>query len=184
MQVEIRKVVALREERWHDGGPRLGAPLVSGFVAAVLANPLAGRFVEDLAEWRDAASAVLGEMLAARLHELVGDGIEAYGKAVVVGVSGELETGSAIIHTLRFGDPLRRRVRGTSLLPAVEKVAPTGATFDIPLKHIRDDSTRSHHQTMSVVIPDAPLASEFVVALAGATGGRAHARIGDIGDER
>ena len=174
----------MTEERHHEGGPPLAAPRVAGLVAAIIANPLAGRYVDDLAPWRDAVAAKLGELLSERLERLLGDAIEAYGKGVIVGLEGELETGSAIIHTLQFGDPLRRRVGGRSLLPAVEKVAPAGATFDVPLKHVTDDSTRSHHQTLSAAIVDAPLPREFVVVMAGATGGRAHARIGSIADER
>ncbi len=182
--IEIRKVVQGTEERWHEGGPRLEAPRVVAYAGVVIANPLAGQYMEDLGEWRDAVAPHLGELLASRLHALLDGRIEAYGKGVIVGIDGELESGSAIIHTLQFGNPLRRLANGRSLLPAVEKVGPPGAVFDIPLKHVIDDSTRSHHQTLSLSIPDAPLPREFLVVLAGASGGRAHARIGAIADER
>jgi hypothetical protein len=107
-------------------------------------------------------------------------GVEAYGKAAIVGIAGDVEVGSAVIHHLTFGNPLRDAVGGTTLLPAVEKVAPPGATFDIPLKHILDDRTRSHHQTATLQLADAPKPDEIVIALAVTNSGRPFARIGEF----
>jgi hypothetical protein len=178
MSLATRKVVSVHEQTLAEGGRRLAAPLRVGAVAAVIANPWAGRgFVEDLSAEIDATASALGELLAPRLVELLDAPIEAYGKAAIVGLDGDVEHASALIHTLRFGNHLRDAVGGTSLLPAVEKRAVAGAPFDIPLKHVTDATTRSHHQTFELRIADAPHAGEILVALAGASGGRPHARL-------
>lgn len=114
----------------------------------------------------------------------LGGTVEAYGKAAIVGLDGETEHGSALIHTLKFGNHFRDATAATTLLPAVEKRAGAGAVFDIPLKHITDATIRSHHQTMEVRIPDAPRAGEIVVALAAAAQGRPQARLAPLATEQ
>jgi len=179
----IRRIFTCAEDCLQDAGRPLERVKRTVVVCAVIANPYAGRYVEDLSEWINEVSPTLGELLAKTAVDLLGQPVEAYGKAAIVGIDGEVETGSAIIHTLKFGDPLRNRVNGRSLLPAVEKVGPPGCTFDIPLKHKDDDHTRSHHQTYTVSIPDAPARNEIVVGLAVSNSGRPHARIGEFGQE-
>lgn len=179
----IRRIFSCAEECLEDAGRPLARVKRTVVVCAVISNPYAGWFVDDLSEWISEVSPQLGELLAKRAVELLGQPVEAYGKAAIVGMDGEVETGSAIIHTLRFGDPLRSRVNGRSLLPAVEKVGPPGCTFDIPLKHKDDDHTRSHHQTYTVSIPGAPARDEIIVGLAVSNSGRPHARIGEYGQE-
>jgi hypothetical protein len=106
--------------------------------------------------------------------------VEAYGKAGIVGIDGEIEHASGLLHTLRFGNHLRDAVGGTTLLPATEKRAAAGTVFDVPLKHITDITTRSHHQTLEVRIPDAPHPDEILIGIAGSTSGRPHARLADF----
>ena len=57
-----------------------------------MANPWAGRYVEDLKP-EIQARPMLGELLTQRIVDLAGGGdqIEAYGKAAVVGLDGEIE---------------------------------------------------------------------------------------------
>jgi hypothetical protein len=176
--VIVRSIVTLVDETLRDGERDADPIARTAVVAAVIRNPWAGLgFVEDLAPGiRDNASA-LGALLAPRVVAALGAPVEAYGKAAIVGLAGEIEHGSALIHTLTFGDQLRGLIDATSLLPAVEKRAPAAASFDIPLKHITDPTTRSHHQTIEVRLADAPAEDEIVIALAVAAGGRPHARL-------
>ena len=95
-----------------------------------------------------------------------------------------IEHGSALIHTLKFGDHFRKAANATTLLPAVEKRGATGVVFDIPLKHVTDATIRSHHQTVDVRIADAPHADEIVVALAAAAQGRPQQRLAPLTTEQ
>lgn len=154
-------------------------------VAAVIENPWFGQgFVEDLGPGVVAHSSELGALLAARLLDALGVPVEAYGKGSVVGVGGEIEHGSALIHTLRFGDHIRTPTNASTLLPAVEKRGDAGVVFDIPMKHITDATIRSHHQTVEVRISDAPHPNEIVVALAAAAQGRPQQRLAPLSTER
>ena len=148
-------------------------------------NPWRGQgFVEDLQEGIDATASDLGALLAPRAVAALGAPVEAYGKGAVVGLDGEVEHGSALIHTLKFGDHFRKATFATTLLPTVEKRGPAGIVFDIPLKHITDATIRSHHQTVEVRLPDAPLAGEIVIALAASAQGRAQQRLADLSREQ
>jgi hypothetical protein len=174
----IRRLVTVVEETRAEGGRPLEDAIHMAFVGAVILNPWAGDgFVDDLAPRIDEVAPELGELLAARLVETLPGPVEAYGKAGVAGVAGELEHVSGLLHTLKFGNHLRDAVSGTTLLPALEKRAHAGTVFDIPLKHITDATTRSHHQTMEVRVADAPHPDELIIGVAGSTGGRPHARL-------
>ena len=100
------------------------------------------------------------------------------------GLDGEIEHGSGLIHTLKFGDHFRKAANATTLLPAVEKRGPAGVLFDIPLKHITDATIRSHHQTVEVRIADAPHPDEIVIALAAAAQGRPQQRLAPLSTEQ
>jgi len=183
MDIDIRRIVTAVDEFRIEGKRPLATPLQVGIAAAVVSNPLAGSFVEDLGPLRTAASDPLGKILCERLATLLDAPIEAFGKGALVGLAGEVEHGSVIIHTLAFGDHLRHLAGGKSLLPSAEKRAAAGSTIDLALKHINDASVRSHHLTYEFRVPDAPHDSEMVIIVAGATGGRPHARSGDLADE-
>ena len=120
--------------------------------------------------------------LGARPPE-VGEPVEAYGKAALVGLDGEVEHGSAIIHNLLFGNRFRDPAGGTELLPAAEKVGAYGSAIDIPLKHKLDAKTRSHHQTFTFRVDDAPLPREILVACIASNAGRPLARLATFGSE-
>lgn len=182
--MKVRKLVTLVQETQAEGGEPLSSPATVAFAGAVITNPWAGRgFVEDLSPSINESAPRLAELLVPRLISVLDRPVEAYGKAAIVGVNGEIEHGSGLIHTLQFGDPFRNAVAGTTLLPAVEKRAAAGTVFDIPLKHITDMTIRSHHQTFEVRVADAPHPDEILVGLAAATGGRPHARLREFGSD-
>jgi hypothetical protein len=183
--MKIRKLVTFVEEIHHEGGRAVSPPARVAVVAAVIANPWAGQgFVEDLAPGIEATASDLGALLAPQVMEALGAAPEAYGKGAVVGLDGEVEHGSGLIHTLKFGDHFRRAASATTLLPAVEKRGPAGVLFDIPLKHITDAKIRSHHQTIEVRVSDAPHADEIVIALAASAQGRPQQRLADLSTEQ
>jgi len=184
VEAEIRKVVAQSEEVLIEGGLEVATPLRLAAAAAVIVNPYAGRYEQDLSPLFDAYCGRLGTLLAERaLLALGGSEVEAYGKGALIGLDGELEHGSGILHNLAFGNPVREAMGASSLLPSTEKRSAAGATLDIPLKHVEDHKVRSHHLTFELRIGDAPRADEIVIAIGCTSGGRPHARLADFGTE-
>jgi hypothetical protein len=179
----VRKVVTVVEDVLREGGRDVEPPTRIAAAGAVIANPLAGTWADDLEPLIDAYCEPLGELLTGRALELLGRPAEGYGKGALVGLDGDVEHGSAIIHNLRFGNRVRDPVSGTTLLPAAEKRAAAGATLDLAIKHITDQTVRSHHQTFEVRVADAPRADEIVIWVVLATSGRPHARLGAFGSE-
>lgn len=175
--------VTVVEDVHEEGGRAVEPPARMVAAGAVIANPFAGRYVEDLEPLIDRYCEPVGSLLTARALELLGAEAEGYGKAALVGLDGEIEHGSAIIHNLRFGNHVREPVGGTSLLPAAEKRGAAGAPIDIAIKHKHDHSVRSHHQTFEVRIPDAPGPGEIVIWVALASSGRPQSRLGEFGSE-
>lgn len=183
--MNVRKIVTIVEEISSEGGREVSPPARVAVVAAVIANPWAGQgFVENLAPGIDENASDLGALLAPLVLEALDGKAEAYGKAAIVGLDGEVEHGSALIHTLKFGNHFRDAANATTLLPAVEKRAAAGTVFDIPLKHITDATIRSHHQSVEVRIADAPHPGEIIVALAAAAQGRPQQRLADLSTEQ
>jgi hypothetical protein len=179
---ELRKVVTYDEDTVADGGRPANPPLRLIGVAAVVANPWAGRgFVEDLGPDIRRMGPILGRILTDRLVALTGSGaaIEAYGKASIVGTGGEMEHASALIHTLRFGNIFREAVGAKTYLCFTNVRGPANTQLQIPLMDKNDAGRRSHYLTVQFAIPDAPAHDEIVVALGASTGGRPHHRIGD-----
>lgn len=183
--MSVRKIVTVVEEIRAEGGRAVSRPTRIAVVAAVIENPWAGQgFVEDLTPGIDAHASDLGALLAPAVLDALEAPAEAYGKAAVVGLDGEVEHGSALIHTLKFGDHFRKAAGATTLLPAVEKRGPAGVVFDIPLKHITDATIRSHHQTIEIRLTDAPHPNEIVIALAAAAQGRPQQRLAPLSTEQ
>lgn len=183
--MNIRKIVTVIDEIHTEGGRPVDPVARVAVVAAVIDNPWAGEgFVEDLGPGIDAHASDLGKLLAPAVLEALGAPAEAYGKAAIVGLDGEIEHGSGLIHTLKFGNHFRDAASATTLLPAVEKRGPAGVLFDIPLKHITDATIRSHHQSFEVRIPDAPHPAEIVVGLAAAAQGRPQQRLASLSTEQ
>lgn len=181
MTPEIRKIVTFDEEVHVEGFKKADKPWRMFSVAAIITNPWAGRFVEDLKPEIMAYGPILGELLTNRMIALAGSGdaIEAYGKAAVVGLNGEIEHGSALAHTLRFGNFYREAVGAKSYLAFTNTRGGANAPISIPLMDKNDAGRRSHYLTVQYAIMDAPRDDEIVLALGGATGGRPHHRIGD-----
>lgn len=176
----VRKIVRYVEDVHIEGAP--GDPVRMVGVAAVLANPWAGRgFVENLRPEILAIAPALAEILVPAVLDLCGGGerVEAYGKAALVGVNGEVEHASALIHTLRFGNAYRSAVGGTSYLSFTNSRTGPGATISIPMMHKIDEGLRSHYLTLNFGVQDAPAPDELVVALGASTGGRLHPRLGN-----
>ena len=182
MAFDLRKVVTHTEEVHIEGGRPADPPLRLLGSAAVLTNPGAGRgFVEDLRPTILEVAPRLGEVLVPRLVGLAGgaDAVEGYGKAAMVGTSGEVEHGSALIHTLRFGNVFREAVGGTAYLSFTNTRGGPGATLSIPMMHKVDPGWRSHYLTLEMTVADAPAPDEIVVAIGASVGGRPHHRIGN-----
>ena len=182
MLEELRKVVTYDEDIHREGGKAAEPPLRMIGVAAVVANPWAGRgFVEDLQPDIRRMAPPLGKMLTERLLALAGSGdaIEAYGKACISGTDCEIEHASALIHTLQFGNHLREAVGAKSYLGFTNTRGPANTQIQVPLMDKHDTGRRSHYLTVQFSIPDAPAADELVVAFGASLGGRPHHRIGD-----
>jgi hypothetical protein len=178
----IRKTLLHVETTFIEGGRAAPTPLKLIAAMAVLKNPWAGRgFVEDLKPEIHDAAPVLGELLTQMIIDTAGSGavVEAYGKSAVVGLDGEVEHASALIHTLRFGNHYRNAVGAKSYLAFCNTRGPANAPIMIPLMDKNDEGRRSHYLTIQCAIPDAPAADEIVVALGASIGGRPHHRIGD-----
>lgn len=182
MLPELRKIVTYDEDILTEGGRAANPPLRMIGVAAVVKNPWAGRgFVEDLRPDINRMAPVLGKLLTDRLIALAGSGdaIQAYGKASICGTDCELEHGSALIHTLRFGNFFREAVGAKTYLGFTNSRGPANTQIQIPLMDKHDSGRRSHYLTVQFSVPDAPSHDELVVALGASTGGRPHHRIGD-----
>jgi hypothetical protein len=184
LALEIRKTATYVEDYHREGGREQHPPVRLAAAIAVIRNPYAERYVADLGSFVDALAPGLGELLGPAVVTALGVEVEAYGKGALVGERGELEHGSAIIHTLKFGDPFRDAAGGTALLPSAEKRGACGSSLDVALKHKHDLALRSHHWTFEIRVPDAPRADEILVACAAASGARPNARIGDRPEQR
>ena len=180
----VRKVVDYVEDTLVEGGRAAPKPLRMVACAAVIRNPWAGLdFVEDLQPQILAHAKVLADILVPRvIAQMDGPGaIEAFGKCAVTGTSGEIEHAAGLIHTLHFGNAFRIASQGDSFLPFTNKRAGAGTAITIPMTHKDAESkgSRAHFLTVEFAIPDAPAHDEIVVAIAAASGGRPHHRIGD-----
>lgn len=175
--LHIRKSLLLKEKLTSDMGKDAPRPIVRAAALAVIENPFAGRYVEELTELFEAGRA-LGERFTAELVGLLPQGPISYGKGAIVGTDGEFEHGGACIHPM-LGKPMRAAVGGgKAVIPSNVKVAACGASLDVPLSHKDDSWSFDHFDTMTVSVADAPRPNEIVVIIAVADGGRLHPRCG------
>ena len=182
MPAVIRKTLLTVETTLIEGGRAAPQPLTLITAAAVVKNPWAGLgFVEDLKPAIHDVAPDLGALLTKMICDAAGGGdkVEGYGKAAVVGLDGEVEHASALIHTLRFGNHYRQAVGAKTYLAFTNNRGPANCPIMIPLMDKNDEGRRSHYLTIQFAIPDAPAADEIVVALGASIGGRPHHRIGD-----
>jgi Amino acid synthesis len=182
MKANIRKIVTFVEETRSEMGRVVAPPTRRAAALAVIENPYAGRYVEDLAGLMD-----IGEELGALLTEraiaalgIPGAQAQSYGKAAAVGENGELEHAAAILHP-KLGTAVRKALgKGAALIPSSKKRGGPGVALDVPLGHKDAGFVRSHFDGMEVRIADAPRANEIIVAIAVTDSGRPHPRVGGL----
>ncbi|MCX8572328.1 amino acid synthesis family protein [Aminobacter sp. MET-1] len=177
----IRKTAVIVEDIFHDGGPPAAVPRRRAAALAVVKNPFAGRYVEELQDAMEDLKA-LGLRLTDRLIEALGGDIKAidgYGKGAIVGSAGELEHG-ALWH-VPGGYAMRERLgEAKAIVPSAKKVGAFGARIDVPIGHINAAYVRSHFDAMEVGVPDGPRSDEIVFALVMSCGPRVHNRMGGL----
>lgn len=182
MTARIRKLVTILEAVEREAGQVVSPPAVRVCCAALIANPFAGRYVEDLSELID-IGAEMGSLLARRCLDLSGlkpDAIQSFGKAAMVGEAGEIEHAAALLHPA-LGAPLREVLGGgKALVPSSKKMGGPGDTLDVPLGHKDAAYVRSHFDGMPVRISDGPRANEILIAIALAPTGRPLPRVGGL----
>jgi hypothetical protein len=179
MSVKIRKLITVVEEILSDGGRAGRRPLRKVAAVAVIDNPFAGRFVEDLAPLIDAGEE-LGALLAKKAVEALGAPAESFGKGAIVGEAGEYEHAAALLHP-KLGAPLRAAVDGgKAIIPSAKKLGAPGTSIDVPL-HFKDAAfVRTHYDAMEIRVHDAPRSHEIVLAIVVTDGGRLHPRVGGL----
>jgi len=178
----IRKIVVTVEETHRESGRGVNPATRKAAAVAVVANPFAGKYVEDLAPLMEIGEE-LGGLLARRAVAALGiEGgkAESYGKAAIVGENGELEHAAAILHP-KMGKPVREAlVKGAALIPSAKKMGGMGTPIDVPLGHKDAAFVRSHFDGMEVRIADAPRADEILVAIVVTDSGRPLPRVGGL----
>lgn len=183
-EVDVRKMAVQVEDVWHDRGPRAtpqdAPPLRRGWCAAVVANPYAGRYVADIQPFMEALKPLGREMAVRLVDALGGPGrIEAYGKGALVGIDGELEHG-ALWH-VPGGYGMRDLLEGShAIVPSTTKIGVAGTTLDVPLHHRVAAYVRSHFDSTTAWLADAPRPGETMLVIAMSTGARPHARVGGL----
>jgi hypothetical protein len=178
---KVRKFVTVVEEIRHEGGPVPDKPLLRGTVLAVIENPFAGSYHEEIAGFMKDLEPLGLEMANRLIRSLGGDksAVQGYGKGAIVGQGGELEHG-ALWHVP--GGYAMREALGDAkaIVPSTKKVGGPGTRLDVPVTHINASYVRSHFDAIEVGVPDGPRANEIVLALVMTTGARIHARVGGL----
>ena len=180
-EVVVRKKVTCVEEIFHEGGPIAARPLRRAVAIAVIRNPFAGSYVENIESFMDDLKPLGLEMARGLVAALGGDAtvVEGYGKGAIVGASGELEHG-ALWH-VPGGYAMREVLGGAkAIVASTKKVGGPGTRLDVPITHINASYVRSHFDAMEVGVNDAPRADEILLALVMTTGARVHARVGGL----
>ena len=182
MQANIRKTSVIVEETRQDIGKPVVPPTRKAAALAVIVNPFANRYEDDLTLLMD-VGAELGEMLGKMCVDALGikpEEAQSFGKAAIVGENGEWEHAAAILHP-KLGAPLRKEVeKVTALVPSVKKLGGPGTPIDVPLGHKDAAYVRSHFDGMEVRLADAPRANEILVAISVTDSGRPFPRVGGL----
>ena len=181
-QIRIRKIQTVVDETHCEMGQTISPPTRRAAAVAVIENPLAGSFTEDLEilmQFGEELGGLLGKKAVAALA-IEPSAAESYGKAAIVGENGELEHAAALLHP-RLGKPLRAEVqKGAALVPSSKKMGAPGTAIDVPLGHKDAAYVRSHFDAIEVQIADAPRANEILVAVAVTDSGRPLPRVGGL----
>ena len=182
MKAKIRKLLTVVDEVYREMDRAIEPPTRRAVALAVIENPFAGKYQEDLSDLM-----TIGEELGGLLTEkcvaalgIEGGKAESFGKAAIVGEKGELEHAAAILHP-KMGTPVRKvLVKGPALIPSAKKMGGPGTAIDVPLGHKDAAFVRSHFDAIEARVPDAPRAGEIVVAIAVTDSGRPLPRIGGL----
>jgi Amino acid synthesis len=182
MKAKVRKLIVQVDETRMEMGRVVTPPTRRAVAIAVIENPFARRYQEDLAELMDIGEE-LGGLLGGKCVQALGiqpGQAESYGKAAIVGEAGELEHAAAILHP-KLGAPLRKALeKGAALVPSAKKMGTLGTAIDVPLGHKDAAYVRSHFDAMEARVSDAPRSDEIVVAVAVTDSGRPLARVGGL----
>lgn len=180
--IGLRRITTIVEETLIEGGRKLDTPTRRAASVAVIENPFAGRYVEDLSPLMDIGRA-LGRLLPERAVAalgIAGHQVESFGKAALVGEDGELEHAAALLHP-ELGAPFRDVLGGgAALIPSSKKRGGPGAPFDVPLGHKDAARVRSHFDGMEVRVADGPRPNEIAIAIVVTDSGRPHPRVGGL----
>lgn len=178
--IRIKRVLTFVDETRVADGHDIVPPLRKAAAVAIIDNPFAGRFVQDLSSLTKASEAIGREICAIAVRLLAPDQAVSYGKAAVVGTGGEQEHGNAMLTTV-FGNVMRDAVGGgKAWISSMTKRAAPGAMIDIPLAHKDALYVRSHYDGMTLTLPDAPQANEIAIIAVYATRGRPNQRVGGL----
>ena len=180
MDIRVRRTYAITEERQEEAGRAAANPLRRVAAIAIVENPYAGRYVEDLKPMIE-GSVALGRTIAEVAMRAFGQHeIQSYGKGGIVGTAGEQEHANALLTSI-FAQPIRDAIGGgDAWISSFTKKGGPGTLIDIPMNHKDDIWVRSHYDGMSVVVPDAPMPDEVAVIFCIASGGRLNARVGGL----
>lgn len=182
MKAQIRKIIVQVDEVHIEMGKPISPPTRRALAMAVIHNPLAGSYTENLDELiaiGEELGGLLGDKCVKALGIAPGDA-QSYGKAAIVGEAGEIEHAAAILHP-KLGAPLRLAVeKGAALVPSSKKRGTLGTAIDVPLGHKDAAFVRSHFDAMEARVSDAPRANEIVVAVVVTDSGRPLARVGGL----
>jgi hypothetical protein len=179
-EIVVRRTHILVEQKRVEAGRALPQPVHRVIAAAVLTNPFAGRYVDDLEPLIEASKWLAAELAGSAVAQLEGRDVHSYGKGAIVGMNGELEHAAALMHPA-LGAPLREACGGgTAIIPSAKKMGGPGCTLDIPLHHRNAAFVRSHFDAVELRIGDGPSADELILAVAVTDGGRPHPRVGGL----
>ena len=179
--MHIRKIVTAVEETFSEAGQNADIPLRKVAVIAVVKNPFAGAaYQEDLSPLTEASEALGKQITNMAADAMKPYPMESYGKASIVGMAGEQQHGSAMVTTI-YGNVMREAANGgIAWISSTSKRMAPGGIIDVPLAHKDALYVRSHYDTMTVMIPDAPLPDEIAVVCCYANRGQLNARVGGL----
>lgn len=180
VRITIRRSFTIVEERNEEAGRRAERPLRRVAAVAIVENPYAGRYVDDLKPMIDGSVQLGHEMAALALRAFGQHEVQSYGKGGIVGVNGEQEHANALL-TTAFANPIRDAIGGgDAWISSFTKKGGPGTLIDIPMNHKDEIYVRSHYDGITVMVPDAPMPDEVAVIFCIANGGRLNARVGGL----
>lgn len=178
--MKIKRILTFFDETREENGRATDPVLRKSAAVAIVHNPFAGKYVEDLSPLTQASEAIGRELCAIAVGLLAPHRPVSYGKAAIVGLAGEQEHGNAMVTTV-YGNVMREAAGGgKAWISSITKRAAPGATVDIPLAHKDALYVRSHYDGMTITLPDAPLPDEIALVCAYATRGRPNHRVGGL----